>query len=33
MKYNENLYRKEKHWKEGEFDVYRNMQWTGPGCH
>lgn len=33
MKFNENLYRKEKHWKEGEFDVYRNMQWTGPGCH
>lgn len=31
--YNQELYRKDKHWKEGEFDVYRNMQWTGPGCH
>ena len=31
--YNQEIYRKEKHWKEGEFDVYRNMQWTGPGCH
>lgn len=32
-KYNQELYRKDKHWQEGEFDVYRNMQWTGPGCH
>lgn len=31
--YNQEIYRKDKHWKEGEFDVYRNMQWTGPGCH
>ena len=31
--YNKELYKKDKHWKEGEFDVYRNMQWTGPGCH
>lgn len=33
VEYNKELYRKDKHWKEGEFDVYRNMQWTGPGCH
>ncbi|WP_172135049.1 molybdopterin-dependent oxidoreductase [Adlercreutzia sp. ZJ473] len=31
--YNPELYRKEKHWKEGEFDVYRNAHWSGPGCH
>ncbi|WP_434509951.1 molybdopterin-dependent oxidoreductase [Desulfitobacterium sp. AusDCA] len=33
MAINKDLYRLDKHWKEGEFDVYRNIQWTGPGCH
>lgn len=33
MNYNSELYRKEHHWKEGEFDVYRSTHWSGPGCH
>lgn len=33
MKYNPQLYRKEHHWKEGEFDVYRSTHWSAPGCH
>ena len=32
-KYNEELYRGERHWKEGEFDVYRSTHWSAPGCH
>lgn len=33
MEYNKELYRKEHHWKEGEFDVYRTTHWSAPGCH
>lgn len=32
-KYNEELYRGERHWKEGEFDVFRSTHWSAPGCH
>lgn len=30
---NENLYKKDAHWQEGEYDVYRTCHWSGPGCH
>ena len=30
---NPDLYRREQHWKEGEFDVYRTCHWSAPGCH
>ena len=33
MEYNKELYKTDFHWKEGEYDVYRNVQWSGPGCH
>lgn len=33
MEFNSELYRTEHHWKEGEYDVYRDVQWSGPGCH
>ncbi|MDR0350311.1 MAG: hypothetical protein LBH64_02025, partial [Coriobacteriales bacterium] len=29
----QDVYRKEFHWKEGEFDVYRSCHWSAPGCH
>lgn len=33
MEYNSDLYRKEHHWKEGEYDVFRSTHWSAPGCH
>ena len=33
MEYDLGLYRKEHHWKEGEFDVFRSTHWSAPGCH
>ena len=32
-KINDDLYRDEWTWQEGEYTVYRNSQWTAPGCH
>lgn len=32
-KFNEDVYKEEKQWQEGEYTVTRNMQWSGPGCH
>lgn len=32
-KINDELYRDEWTWQEGEYTVYRNTQWTAPGCH
>lgn len=31
--YNEELYRDEWQWQEGDLTVTRNCQWSGPGCH
>lgn len=30
---NDELYRDEWQWQEGEYTVTRNVQWTAPGCH
>ena len=30
---NEELYRKDAHWVEGDFEVYRSCGWSAPGCH
>jgi anaerobic selenocysteine-containing dehydrogenase len=30
---NKEVYSKEFHWQEGEFDVYRSCHWSAPGCH
>ena len=32
-KINDDLYRDEWTWQEGEYTVYRNCQYTAPGCH
>lgn len=31
--YNEDLYPKKHHWKEGDYDVFRSTHWSAPGCH
>lgn len=31
--YNHDLYKREPHWTEGEFEVTKTCQWTAPGCH
>ena len=33
MEFNPELYKKDFHWKEGEYDVYRVCHWSAPGCH
>lgn len=31
--FNQELYKKQKSWQEGEYTVYRNMMRSAPGCH